>query len=256
MTTRDAGEGCPQAEALAALARELEGLRERLADVLELPGVVSELGGMVTTLAEDLSHVVIRRQAMHMLSWLNLAATLPSTGNTEHDDANGSDVEGSDPAEGESGRAMDEAAAELLAELSGWVGRVYLRYPDARHAFPECWLWHPEVVEELLWLMTAWKHAYQPGTSSVLAAGDWHDRYRPGVVKRIGASAGSCSLEAHLGTEPAAGSAPAPPVATAAWRIAAWWTSADLEHPPEDTSAPVPTRADLDSAAQFWRQPS
>lgn len=47
--------------------------------------------------------------------------------------------------------------AEILADLIRWVGTVHLRYADAATELPECWLWHPEVVEELLWLMQAWR---------------------------------------------------------------------------------------------------
>ena len=34
-----------------------------------------------------------------------------------------------------------------------WLDQVYLQFPDA--ALPTCWLWHPSVVEELLWLRRA-----------------------------------------------------------------------------------------------------
>ena len=73
-------------------------------------------------------------------------------------------------------------AEDILTRLAQWVAGVYLRYPDAR--LPDCWLWHPEVVEELLWLHQAWLAAYAEG-ARVTAAADWHDRYRPGVVARI-----------------------------------------------------------------------
>jgi len=45
-------------------------------------------------------------------------------------------------------------ALALLAQLTAWLAEVYLRYTDA--ALPECWLWHPDVVEELQWLSGAW----------------------------------------------------------------------------------------------------
>ena len=51
------------------------------------------------------------------------------------------------------------------ATLAGWVAGIYLRYLDAAQSLPECWLWHPEVVEELLWLHTAWLHAYRPAAT-------------------------------------------------------------------------------------------
>ncbi len=46
--------------------------------------------------------------------------------------------------------------------LGPWVSGVYLRYSDAVNAFPDCWMWHPDVVEELLWLHRAWLSAYDP----------------------------------------------------------------------------------------------
>ena len=82
----------------------------------------------------------------------------------------------------------------MLTRLAQWVAGVYLRYPDAR--LPDCWLWHPEVVEELLWLHQAWLAAYAEG-ARVTAAADWHDRYRPGVLARIKSSADMCALDDH-----------------------------------------------------------
>ena len=78
---------------------------------------------------------------------------------------------------------------------------VYLRYRDAD--CPSCWLWHPEVVEELWWLRQAHADAYHPETGSWLRVGDWHDRQRPGVVRRLVRAVGSCELALHL-TDPTA----------------------------------------------------
>jgi hypothetical protein len=119
--------------------------------------------------------------------------------------------------------------AEFLDGLSGWLGAVYLRYPDAIAALPECWCWHPDVVEELLWLMHAWTAAYQGASASAGLAGDWHDRQRPGVVRRIKNSAGTCSRENHQ-TRPG------------------WDTN------PAANSGPplVPAEADLDGIARWW----
>ena len=59
----------------------------------------------------------------------------------------------------------------LLTDLTRWLDDIYLRYADAARTLPECWLWHPEVVEELTWLMYAWLAAYQADEASVKAAG-------------------------------------------------------------------------------------
>ncbi|MGQ0842799.1 MAG: hypothetical protein ACT4QF_01570 [Sporichthyaceae bacterium] len=117
----------------------------------------------------------------------------------------------------------DEAirkAAAVLADLAGWVQAVYLRYPDGATGLPECWLWHPDAVEELLWLRTAWAVAYTGRSASALQVGDWHDRSRPGVARRIRAAVGTCSLENHTGTVLAVAAA-APKSRIAA--VAAWW---------------------------------
>jgi len=113
---------------------------------------------------------------------------------------------------------------------------VYLRYADAARLLPECWLWHPEVVEELLWLMYAWHAAYRDDDATVQRAGDWHDRYRPGVVRRIQELARHCSVENHLPRDgQPAGSRPVVPLAEALAPIADWWATRRGETPPQPT---------------------
>ncbi len=88
-------------------------------------------------------------------------------------------------------------AVVLLVELAAWLGAVYLRYPDGVRSLPGGWLWHPDVVEELLWWHRTWTDAYTGIKASASAVGDWHDRLRPGVARRVLASAGVCSVENH-----------------------------------------------------------
>lgn len=137
--------------------------------------------------------------------------------------------------------------AEILADLTGWVGDIYLRYNDAATELPECWLWHPEIIEELLWLMQAWRAAYF-GKTSIRAVADWHDRHRPGVVRRITGYAGTCSLDNHHQNR-AADRIVELPAADAAEAIAAWWAG---DH---DQPAPEPTAAQIAAAdAAFNRR--
>lgn len=128
----------------------------------------------------------------------------------------------------------EPAAARLaLTDLVGWLRKVYLRYGDAE--LPECWLWHAEVIEELVWLRQAWRAAYL-GEPSIRAVGDWHDRHRPGVVRRIDGYAGKCRLTNHLHakqTEPDA--TVRVPASDAVGLIADWWTTGRDEHAPEPT---------------------
>lgn len=148
----------------------------------------------------------------------------------------------------------DQAVTDL-ADLAVWMDRVYLRYRDA--AVPSCWLWHPEVIEELWWLRCAHADAYHPDTGSWLRAGDWHDRQRPGVVRRITRAVGSCELALHL-TESNPGrltgassyvTAPAPaPLTTAVAQVAAVWVT--------DGSTPEPDAEQLAESERLSGRPS
>jgi hypothetical protein len=187
--------------AVAGLAREIEALRQSIDKLRGLPSRVDELAGLVAQLADAVN--ATPTAADEVASWLDL----PPEVDTTH---------------------------AVLGELLTWMQVVYLRYPDAAAGLPDCWLWHTNVVEELLWLMQAWLAAYRDDKAAVSLAGDWHDRYRPGVVRRITTTAGRCSLENHQPRDgqPLPGG-PVVPVAGAAEQIATWWASARTDPPPE-----------------------
>ena len=131
-------------------------------------------------------------------------------------------------------------AADTLTDLVGWLARVYLQYPGA--ALPSCWLWHPWVVEELLWLRHAHHAAYTGPAASIAKAADWHDRHRPGVLRRIAHGAGNCELLLHTEGGDATRPTPTPPLASAVDDIAAWAAARP------GTAPPVPTPAQLTEA--------
>ena len=159
--------GAPEpTAAVAGLAREVDGLRRQVEPLGELPSRVDDLSRIVAQLADAVHAQSARTGAQPAPSWL----LLPT----------------------------DQAAvAAVVEELCAWLHAVYLRYRDAADGLPECWLYHPDVVEELLWLMHAWLAAYQGRNASAVLAGDWHDRQRPGVTRRIKTYAGGCSLINH-----------------------------------------------------------
>lgn len=208
--------GPPQtADAVAALARQIDRLEARL-DGYNLDGLRGDVHGlatMVAGLANELAEAATRSDEPAP-SWL-----WP--------------LEAPDAVEAES----------VLAQLIRWISRVHLRYADA--ALPECWLWHPDVIEELVWLRGAWQAAYHGPMASAQRAGDWHDRLRPGVVRRVRACAGSCSLREHLDPP----TDPAVPAADAAPAVAAWWV--DPGGP-----APVPTGDQMLAADAALRTPT
>ncbi len=206
---------CPAAAAVAGLAREVEALRRGMQQVASA-GEVARLARVVAELSETTA-----------------AGARPG----------GEEPEAPPSWLCWSGDA--ERASGLLADLTAWLGDVYLRYADAAESLPECWLWHPEVVEELVWLMQAWLAAYVGEGACVRLAGDWHDRLRPGAVRRIKHYAPGCSLENHLPGR--AKPAPVVPVVDAADAVAAWWA----DH--RDQAAPAPTQDQIDEAARAER---
>ncbi len=203
----------PPTDPVAGLSLEVESLRRKVAG---LPEKVAQLSATVAQAIDDLAGSGRRADPVRPVSWI---------------------AHSSDP----------ELVAAQLGELARWVAEVYLRYPIAARELPDCWLWHPDMVEELAWLHQAWQAAYGPETGTVAAAGDWHDRQRPGVVTRIRASSRSCSLENHTSDTrrtgvlltPGAGSIEA---------IATWWSSR------RELQPPLPSQADLDAAAHRLKE--
>ncbi len=200
-------------EQLAALARAVERNSRR----------VTSLDGLVRQLAGDLAEVA--------------AALTPA---------------GEAPAPVRSWLlAQDpEQAVADLADLIGWTRRVYLRFPDA--VLSACWLWHPQVIEELWWLRRAHAEAFDPQAGTWLRVGDWHDRQRPGVAKRVRAAIGTCELSLHrTGTAHARPAAPAP-LANHAEQIAHAWTTDPLAPRPEPTDEQL-HEADIHTRQQHRR---
>ena len=130
-----------------------------------------------------------------------------------------------------------------LTDLVEWLARVYLRYPGA--VLPSCWGFHPAVVEELWWLRQAHHDAYGGPDASWKLAGDWHDRQRPGVARRIRESIGGCELALHAEGGEQARPAPAVPLAAHADQLADTWTA--------HRTTPVPTPDQLTEADQHDR---
>jgi hypothetical protein len=174
----------------AALGREVERLTRRSKAI---ENRVEELAELLATLAGDVKSLLTQdeqEQADKVRAWLL----------TED---------------------SDHARADLT-DLTEWLARVYLRYPDA--FLPSCWLWHPALIEELRWLRATHREAYHPTRGTWAHIGDWHDRYRPGVTRRIRTAYGSCELREH--TEDGHQRLPAPqvPLTDAVELTARAWT--------------------------------
>ncbi len=216
-TQPDSGEDCPAATSVGGLARDLEALRRDVTALSGLAPRVEELGQLVTRLAEATTAATTNGTADEgVVSWID------------------ADLDPHDPS----------VAEAIVTRLAHWVGGVFLRYPDAK--LPDCWLWHPEVVEELLWLHQAWLAAYADG-ARITAAADWHDRYRPGVVARIKSTADMCALDDHQPGKLRHRPARPAPVLDALPVIAAWWAT------DRDKPAPAPSDEQITAATQAHR---
>jgi hypothetical protein len=218
----DRGPEFARADALAGVAREVDGLRRAVDPLRDIGGRVEDLARLVGQLTDAVTALSKRPGATPAPSWL----LLPT-----------------DPA----------AVEQVLGEVCVWLHAVFLRYPDGAAALPPCWLWHPDVVEELVWLMHAWCVAYQGKAASVALAGDWHDRQRPGVVRRIRQNAGSCSIERHQ-TRPEweqhpAGATPVPGLDAVA-SIAGWWAARRDDPAPEPVTHDAPASGFATNGAQ------
>lgn len=134
-----------------------------------------------------------------------------------------------------------ETARGDLDDLTEWLDSVYLQYPHA--ALPSCWARHPSVVEELFQLRWLHDAAYRGRNASWARVADWHERYRPGVQKRVTAAISSCELSLHLPGSEAASPAPTAPLRASNQAVAATWTS--------ERRAPIPTSAELREANAY-----
>ncbi|MDN5858806.1 MAG: hypothetical protein L0H84_09305 [Pseudonocardia sp.] len=190
------------AAALAGLASEVEALR-RVVD--PLPGRLSDLARVAADLTAQVRDLATAPKPGAVPTWL-VAPT---------------DV---------------ETVGTMLGELHVWIATVFLRYRDGAIVLPECWSWHPDVVEELLWLMHAWLAAYQGEKASIALVGDWHDRYRPGVVRRIKGYAQACSLEVHLDRPDRRRDTYAPRRPDTTELISAWWVGDRTSRGPKPTA--------------------
>jgi hypothetical protein len=217
---------CAAAASVAGLAREVEQLRRTVAEHDALRERLDRLAGLVARLAETIATAPGTNPA---------AAAAPSW--LDHPAEHGRPVEASKAA---------RAAEDLLTKLHAWVAGIYLAYSDAR-SLPGCWMWHPDIVEELLWLHLAWLAAHSPDAPNS-AVGDWHDRQRPGVVRRVNGYASACSLGAH---RPGGDrhTTLLPNVTDASAMIADWWATN------RDQPAPEPTDQQLAEAAARAMRP-
>lgn len=84
--------------------------------------------------------------------------------------------------------------ADLFASNNGGgYGSVGNGAPMTASRIPPCWYRHRGAVKELSWLCQEWIKIYETSYGEPNKAGDWHDRYAPGVKRRVIAELSRCA---------------------------------------------------------------
>jgi hypothetical protein len=87
-----------------------------------------------------------------------------------------------------------------LAELTEWVdGMLRPSYPHSAPA--ACWPYHWQAVWELSNLAAEWRRIYQRPAPDLAGALDFHDRWLPGVARRLAAIQTDCTTSRCMATE-------------------------------------------------------
>jgi hypothetical protein len=162
----DQPQGRDPSPAVAALAVRVDGLRRRIETLATKIDDLTSTQQEHATVLDGITE--LRHQVEQILAIL------------DNDD---------EPAPGEwfwltmTGQKRDER----LGELSDWVQTVLrTQYPGyLADQIRLCWPNHPEARWELAWLYQLWTLAYLTSRPAPKNAADWHDRWSPGVIRRL-----------------------------------------------------------------------
>lgn len=156
---------------ILSLARDLKDVRTQLGDL-------AGIGAQVTGLADAVSAVELKIDA--------LAAAEPEQ-----------------PIRMWDWTTMDTDQAHVAWNvLLEWVDKVLVGTYNAVTdksidqdvaKIPACWYRHPAAVAELSWLCQEWMRIYRSSKGTPGSAGEWHDRWLPGVLRRLSRSLNACA---------------------------------------------------------------
>jgi len=169
----DPPQGRDQSPAVAALAVRVDGLRRRVETLATKVDDLTSTQQQHATVLDGIDE--LRRQVEQILAIL------------------GNDDEPA-PVEWFWLTMTDQQRTERLSELSDWVETVLrTQYPSYLVGqIRPCWQNHPEVMWELAWLYQLWTRAYLTRRPAPKDAADWHDRWSPGVIRRLSQTMRRC----------------------------------------------------------------
>lgn len=93
---------------------------------------------------------------------------------------------------------LEGTARDLeVARVRKWVAKV-LRpayVAGGVYELPACWHQHEQAVAELSWLSILWRYIWdRPRPGPVGQAAEWHDRWLPGVMRRLDGLLAECKF--------------------------------------------------------------
>jgi hypothetical protein len=169
----------PLQEAIDHIEDRTAGMQAEVASVAPLRDAITALTGQVAQIRQDLTAMAAApaEEKLALWDW--------TTMNQEQAH--------------EAWLTLISWVRDELADQYGWVGppadALAGGYgtetgPPAR--IPPCWYRHPDAVRELSWLCQEWLKLYRTSYGTPSKAGDWHDRYAPGVRRRLAAALHKC----------------------------------------------------------------
>jgi outer membrane murein-binding lipoprotein Lpp len=171
----------PVQEAIDHLEDRTSGLLEQMESITPLRNALSALAGQVAQLRQDLTALAEEpgEEKLALWDWTMMNQQQAH----------------------EAWSILTNWVQVILAGRYGWVG-----YPADALAgnfgppgaqgvpsrIPPCWYRHHEAVWELSWLCQEWIKLYTTSYGTPSKAGDWHDRYAPGVRRRLAVALEKC----------------------------------------------------------------
>lgn len=171
-------------DAIDHLEERTSGLQDQVQAFAPLRSGLDALAKTVKQIGEDLKALAAEPDEEKLAVW-----------NWSHD--HGTDRE-------QAGDAWDILVNWVRHELQdgyGWVGWPASAFagsyggagsPTEAERIPPCWYRHQDAVRELGWLCQEWIKIYRTSYGTPSRAGDWHDRYAPGVKRRVIAALRKC----------------------------------------------------------------
>ena len=152
----------PYAETVARLVTRVTAHKGQIATLQQQ---VQALDQRVERLSEELAQALTARKGPAVIAWHELSP--------------------------------DQYAAHL-ADLATWMGTFLTAYPSAASSARECWQAHQDAVTELGLIWCEFTRIYAAERPSLDEALVFHDRWLPGVLKRVHQITANCATGCAL----------------------------------------------------------